>query len=306
MKLREDLYFLKVEKVGFVDSSSILAIRDSRGIVCVEIGGGGRENIRRTQELFQADGLSTAEIHTVVISHTHADHMGAVGHFRTTNPGMIVVDHEADAPFLRDNRLLNRIFDVDLIPRYFPAERMDVLEFYAAFCPISETCPDRTVKEGDTLAFGAYSFRVIHTPGHHPGHIALFEPALGLLFVGDMLGAEVPFYTPSAGGAAGYLESLRTFRALAPERVVPSHGELILDAEAAVQTAEEKVVRREERILEALAGAPRTFRELLPALFRSERQFVFPGTAILASHLQKLAREGRILEETERYRLAGT
>ncbi len=307
MKLEEDLFFLKVEKHGFVDSSSILAVRDSRGIVCVEIGGGGPENIRRTRDLFEPQGLDVSDIHTVIISHTHADHMGAIGHFRAANPGLVVVDHETDAPFLRDNRLLNGIFDTALIPKHFPGQRMDVLEFYATFCPISETTPDRTVKEGDTLTCGSCCFRVVHTPGHHPGHISLFEPDLGLLFVGDMLGQEVPFYTPGAGGSAGYMESLRKFRALEPKLVVPSHGDLIRDPAAAVQLAAGKVTRREERILESLARGPRTFRELLPALFRAEGQFVFPGAAILASHLQKLAAEGRVIEEEPaRYHLTGT
>jgi len=307
LKLQEDLFLLKVEKLGFVDSSSILAIRDSRGLVCVEIGGGGPENIRRTRDLFEADGLDVSDIHTVIVSHTHADHMGAIGHFRAANPGMVVVDHAIDAPFLQENALLNGIFDTALIPRHFPGQRMDVLEFYATFCPISETTPDRTVKEGDTLACGPYTFRVIHTPGHHPGPISLFEPGLRLLFVGDMLGQEVPFYTPSAGGTTGYMESLRKFRALNPELVVPSHGDLIRDAAAAVQAAAKRVVRREERVLEALAGGPRTLRELLPALFRSEGQFVFPGTAILAAHLQKLTGEGRIIEDEQtRYHLTGT
>jgi glyoxylase-like metal-dependent hydrolase (beta-lactamase superfamily II) len=305
VKLREDLCFLKVEKEGFVDSSSIVAIRDSRGLICIEIGGGGEKNIRQTKELFQAEGLSVYDIHTVIISHTHADHMGAIAHFRALNPEMIVVDHETDAPFLQDNRLLNEIFNVDLIPRYFPGERMDMLEFYEAFCPISETRPDQTVVEGDTLRCGPYSFQVIHTPGHHPGHISLFEPEQRVLFVGDMLGLEVPFYTPNAGGSAGFMESMRKFRALEPDLIIPSHGALIHDAPAAVRTAAGKVMRREERLLEALSGGPRIFQDLLPALFRNAGQYVFPGAAILASHLQKLYGEGRLYEEEGRYHLAG-
>jgi len=301
MQIREDLHFLQVQKQGFVDSSSIVAVRDARGLTCLEIGGGGEENIRRTLALFEADGLSVRGIHTVVVSHTHADHMGAIAHFRGLSPGMIVVDHEADAPFLQDNRLLNRIFDVDLIPRHFPGKRMDVLEFYAAFCPISQTRPDRTVAEGDELRCGPYAFRVVHTPGHHPGHICLFEPEQRILFAGDMLGLEVPFYTPSSGGSAGFLESMRKFRALNPALVIPSHGDLIREPGPAIQKAAEKVMRREQRLLEALAGPPRSFRQLLPALFRSEGQHAFPGAAILASHLGKLQGEGRVREEDGLY-----
>jgi glyoxylase-like metal-dependent hydrolase (beta-lactamase superfamily II) len=305
VKLREDLYFLQVEKTGFVDSSSIVAIRDSRGLVCLEIGGGGEKNIRQTRELFDAEGLSAADIHTVIISHTHADHMGAIAHFRASNPALTVVDHEADAPFLQDNRLLDRIFDVDLIPRYFPGRRMSVLEFYAAFCPVSETVPNRTVAEGETLACGPFSFEVVHTPGHHPGHMSLYERSLGILFAGDMVGLEVPFYTPSSGGATGFLESMRKFTALEPSLILPSHGDLIRDTGQAVDAAAAKVRRREERLLDALDRGPATFLELLPNLFRNAGQHVFPGAAILASHLVKLVGEGKVREEGDLYRPAG-
>jgi len=304
MKLKEDLYFLQVEKQGFVDSLSIVAIRDSRGLTCLEIGGGGEKNIRQTLDLFERDGLSVSDIHTVVVSHTHADHMGAVAHFRARIPGTIVVDHEVDAPYLEDNRLLDRVFDVDLIPRYFPGKSMDVLEFYRAFCPISETRPDRTVKEGDVIECGPYSLEVVHTPGHHPGHISLFERSAGFLFVGDMLGLEVPFYTPRSGGATGFLRSMDKFRALKPALVIPSHGDLVREAEPAVEAAAGKVIRREARVEEALGQAPRTFREILPELFRNEGQHVFPGAAILASHLARLEELGRVRFEGDRYRPA--
>ena len=298
MELCKGLHFLKVEKTGVVDSSSILAIRDSKGFVCVEIGGGGESNIRQTLRLFEEEGLHVSDLHTVIISHTHADHMGAIAHFRERVPGITVVDHEMDVPFLEDNTLLDRIFDADLVNRYFPGHRFSILDFYGAFCPISQTKPDRTVVEGDRLTFGEFTFEVIHTPGHHPGHISLFEHGLGLLFVGDMVGMEVPFYTPSSGGVEAYLSSMEKYLALGMRQILPSHGELIGNPREAVEGVVKKVMRREEKLLEALMEKPRTFHELLPVLFRSPHQYMFPGAVILASHLEKLKRE-RMVEERE-------
>ncbi|MEW6441962.1 MAG: MBL fold metallo-hydrolase [bacterium] len=305
MELYKGFHFLQVHKTGVVDSSSLLAIRDGKGLSCVEIGGGGEPNIRQTRRLFAEEGLEIEDLHTVIISHTHADHMGAIAHFRERLPGLRVVDHETDAPYLRDNTLLERIFDADLVARYFPGKRFSILDFYAAFCPISETTPDRTVTAGEVLACGDFRFEVIHTPGHHPGHISLFERSLGVLFVGDMVGLEVPFYTPSSGGVEGYLGSLRKYLALEPARIIPSHGDLIDHPREAVEGAVRKVERREERLLEALRREPRTFRELLPELVRSPAQHMFPGAAILASHLGKLVREGVVAESGDgRYRLS--
>ena len=304
MEVSEGFHFLKVEKRGVVDSSSLLAIRDRKGFSCVEIGGGGDENIRQTLQLFDREGLAISDLHTVIISHTHADHMGAIGRFRQLRPGLAVVDHDLDAPYLRDNGLLEKAFDADLVAERFPGTRFSILDFYASFCPISQTEPDRTVVEGDRIECGDYAFEVLHTPGHHPGHISLYERQLGLLFVGDMVGLELPFYTPSSGGVEGYVESLMKYLRLDLKLILPSHGDPVDRPREAVESALAKVGRREQRLLEALRRGPRTFHELLPELFRSLAQHVFPGAALLAAHLAKLQREGLVgPEEDGRFRL---
>jgi len=146
---------------------------------------------------------------------------------------------------------------------------------------------------------------VIHTPGHHPGHISLYERNEKILFVGDMVGMEVPFYTPSSGGAVGYLASMERYLALDVDLIIPSHGDLVENAREAIEGATGKVRRREDRLLRALDGSPKTFNELLPNLFRSPAQYMFPGAAVLASHLEKLQKEGVLEERDGRYRLAG-
>ena len=303
MEIREGMHFLQVQKTGMVDSSSLVVIRDTEGLICLEVGGGGEENIGRTLALFEQDGLSVEDVHTAVISHTHADHMGAIAYFRERLPGLAVVDHEVDAPYMKDNSLLNQAFDADLVARHFPGNRFDILEFYAAFCPISETSPDRNVVEGDELACGAYAFEVIHTPGHHPGHISLYERNEKILFVGDMVGMEVPFYTPTSGGVEGYLASMEKYMALDVDLIIPSHGDLVENTREVVEGAAGKVERREERLLSGLEGHAKTFTEILPDLFRNPAQHMFPGAAILASHLVKLKREGALVEEDGKYRL---
>lgn len=306
MELRKDLHFLQVEKKGIVDSSSIVVIRDAEGLICLEVGGGGEENIRQTLTLFEQEGLDVSDVHTAIISHTHADHMGAIAYFRERVPGLTVIDHEVDAPYMRDNRLLNRAFDTDLVAEHFPGKQLDILDFYAAFCPISETSPDRNVLEGDVLACGSYAFEVILTPGHHPGHISLYERNEKILFVGDMVGMEVPFYSPSSGGAEGYLASMEKYLALEIDLIIPSHGDLIWNAREVIEGAAGKVKRREERLQKGLDGPPKTFTDLLPDLFRNPAQHMFPGAAVLASHLEKLKKEGVLTEENGKYLLAGS
>lgn len=46
---------------------------------------------------------------------------------------------------------------------------------------------DRTVVDGDSLAFGGETVNVIATPGHTAGHVVYHFPGSGLLFAGDTL-----------------------------------------------------------------------------------------------------------------------
>lgn len=301
MEIQKDFYFLEVHKKGVVDSSSMIAIRDSKGLTCVEIGGGGEENIKQTLSLFEKEGLNVLDIHTIIISHTHADHMGAIAYFKDLIPQLMIINHEIDAPFLEDNTLLNGVFDVDLVSKYFPGEIFDIMEFYRELCPISEAKSDKTVVEGDMIQCGDYCFEIIHTPGHHPGHISLYEQNHGILFVGDMLGMEVPFYTPSSGGVLGYLASIRKYHSVKSKLIIPSHGALIENPPEMLNKAENKVKKREVRLLESLKGKPKRFTEILPEMFRHEYQHKFPGAAILTSHLVKLEKEGQVFKEDETY-----
>ena len=49
-----------------------------------------------------------------------------------------------------------------------------------------------------------------------------------------------------------------------------------------------------------------TFNEILPKLFRNTNLHIFPGTAILASHLEKLQKDGIVEEADNQYWLMGS
>ncbi len=60
--------------------------------------------------------------------------------------------------------------------------------------------PEIRLSDGDTITSGALNFRVLHTPGHAPGHVCFFEPAQGALFDGDVLFASSIGRTDLPGG----------------------------------------------------------------------------------------------------------
>ena len=87
--------------------------------------------------------------------------------------------------------------------------------------------PDMLLNEGDVIAFGRCSLRVLHTPGHSPGSISLYSEAEGVVFCGDVLfNMSIGRSDLPGGNQRLLLESIRTKLFALPEETVvyPGHG----------------------------------------------------------------------------------
>jgi glyoxylase-like metal-dependent hydrolase (beta-lactamase superfamily II) len=58
-------------------------------------------------------------------------------------------------------------------------------EVWALTHPDSQ--PDGMLNDGKRIIVGDVALEVIHTPGHSPGSVCLYSPALGAVFTGDTL-----------------------------------------------------------------------------------------------------------------------
>jgi glyoxylase-like metal-dependent hydrolase (beta-lactamase superfamily II) len=88
--------------------------------------------------------------------------------------------------------------------------------------------PDLELHDGDELNIGQLSFRVLHTPGHTPGHVCFYEPDQGVLFDGDLLFYRGVGRTDLPGGSwPQLLDSIqKVIFALPDETVIYSgHGQ---------------------------------------------------------------------------------
>jgi glyoxylase-like metal-dependent hydrolase (beta-lactamase superfamily II) len=151
--------------------------------------------------------------------------------------------------------------------------------------------------EGET----AGPFRALATPGHSADSVCLIW-AERVGFTGDtVLGSGSVFIAPGEGSLSEYLESLRRLRELELEVLCPGHGPYVWDPAAKLDEYIAHRLDRERRLLEALDAGLRTQDELLDSAWSDappELRY-FAGLS-LASHLEKLAEEGRLPEGVER------
>lgn len=89
---------------------------------------------------------------------------------------------------------------------------------------------------GATIEAGDLALEVISTPGHRPDHLAFRLPDSTVLS-GDALTARPTLVLPPAGDAMAAADSIRRIAGLQARRIVPGHGPLIDDPDAAVQSA---------------------------------------------------------------------
>jgi glyoxylase-like metal-dependent hydrolase (beta-lactamase superfamily II) len=85
--------------------------------------------------------------------------------------------------------------------------------------------PDRMLAEGDEIAVGTFSLRVLHTPGHTPGSVGFLSGAV--LFSGDTLFCGGVGRTDLPGGSWKDLETSIRERILTlpgDTIVLPGHG----------------------------------------------------------------------------------
>ena len=149
--------------------------------------------------------------------------------------------------------------------------------------------------DGDSVG----PFRALATPGHSADSVCLLFGQV--CFTGDtVLGTGSVFIAPGEGSLSAYLDSLRRLRALGLEVLCPGHGPYVWDPDAKLDEYISHRLERERALLAALDAGLRTRDELLDSAWADAPPELRDFAALsLASHLEKLAEEGRLPDDVE-------
>ncbi|MBK7614937.1 MAG: MBL fold metallo-hydrolase [Burkholderiales bacterium] len=104
---------------------------------------------------------------------------------------------------------------------------------------------DGALNAGDELALGPATWQVHAAPGHDPDAILLFEPQTRVLIAGDALWEDrLAIIFPELGGEDGFKPTSATLdliEQLAPSLVIPGHGGVFKDVQAAVESSRKRL-----------------------------------------------------------------
>lgn len=166
------------------------------------IDSGTGSNFVRLYDIFKRMGIDFDNIKNIINTHMHWDHIGGNGFFGNAKIHM----HEKDAPILERG-------DPHLTQANY---------FNGKIKPIKVGVK---LKDGDEV----FGFKVIHTPGHTPGSICLYEPKEKILISGDTIFADgIGRVDLPGGNEKDMINSLESIKCLKINKILPGHGEPIL------------------------------------------------------------------------------
>lgn len=302
-KVADDFFMLRPKDPMWPSSANVYVIKEEdRGgaFSMIDVGCGRGEAVDLIRDALSDIGLAVKDLKTLILSHSHPDHMGGTRQFLDGARPEILI-HKDDFKNAVNPEGLTGTFDIEFAKRSYSEKggkataMKDLMRFFTDFgCPMCGAVPTGRLSEGDVVKLGRYGFEVILTTGHSPGHISLFDETTGIMYGGDLVGDIVAWYTPASGGVVGYLESLDKMEAKSPKVILPSHGERINNPGEKIAKVRERLLAREKKMMEILEGGTKTFVELVDLMFKVEMMRFFPGAGITESHIQKLAGDGRV------------
>lgn len=150
------------------DGDNCFLLTDEDGLTLVDVGWKSAPTVIR--QAVESIGRSLSDIKRIVVTHAHPDHVRGLAELVARTDAEVLI-HDLDARWLAAGRVpgsgrsgaFGRTID-----------RLPLLHWE----PVTAT---RTVADGSRVG----SLRVIHTPGHSPGHIVLLHEPSRALLVGD-------------------------------------------------------------------------------------------------------------------------
>lgn len=228
-------YLLQLTRYPRLFPVNCYIVREDDGLTLIDTGLPGS-----TPAILAAASELGLSIQRIVLTHAHFDHLGSLDTLHQHAPNATVIASKRDARFMAGDMRL----DADEPQTPLRGSYLTV-----------KTLPTQLVQDGDRIG----SLQVVVTPGHTPGHIALFDTRDQTLIAGDAFqtraGVAVsgtlrpwfPFPALATWHRPSAVESARRLLSLQPTRLAVGHGEVLenprREMEQAISIAAQAVER---------------------------------------------------------------
>jgi glyoxylase-like metal-dependent hydrolase (beta-lactamase superfamily II) len=219
-KITEDVYYIPGQDEFMPDSHAyVLGKLSSQNLSLVDPGFVGKGSYK-IQSLQKA-GIELSAIKTIIMTHTHLDHIGCLAEISKQIPRAELWVHHSEADLLEqgDERA---IYGMDMF--------RDLCQSQFGLKPGAfKFQVNRKLQGGEILDLGDTEWEVIHIPGHSMGSIGLYHRSMKILIPGDVVYADHAIGRFDLYGAeAGQLrESLMRLGKLEVDILLPGHNQIV-------------------------------------------------------------------------------
>jgi len=210
-------------------SSHVYLVKGTNKNILIDTG--TKSNFTRVVEAISKIGIKITDIHVVICTHEHYDHIGGISFFY--NNSLLAADRFAATKIeLQDEYVIHSVYHGEEVEK----TKINIwLENLVVF------------------DVGNYKLKIIHTPGHTSGSICLYEMNKHILFSGDTVFADGVISKISDSGSYGdYINSLERLSNYKIEKIFPGHGKICLmpkeSLEECIKKAKEKLSLEVEKI----------------------------------------------------------
>lgn len=173
-------------------------------------------------------GYTFDKITKVILTHQDLDHIGSAKIL--SDMGAEILAHELETPYIQGDKTSIRLSDMESRLDQLNEGERTFYERAKAGAPYFYVKVNQQLKDGEILDICG-GIKIIHTPGHMPGHIALLLQESNILVAGDaaniadgkLVGAD-PNYSKDMGEAQVSFDKIISLK---PASIVCYHGGVV-------------------------------------------------------------------------------
>ncbi len=154
----------------------------------------------------------------VISTHTHWDHIGGHGNFNE------IMVHKNETAWLCSGKIVSLKFIKNFITTALIKPGTLPENFNIDNYKVFTGDPSRILYGDEIIDLGNRKLKIIHTPGHSPGHICIYDMEKGYLFSGDII-FNAPITAHYTGSdPIAYYESICKLEQISNiTRILPGH-----------------------------------------------------------------------------------
>lgn len=243
-------------------------IRGDNGYLLVDTGWNTSEAFDSLEKQLAEIGVNIKDISKIILTHIHPDHYGLVGKLKQLSQAEIILHYIEksliESRYIHMDTLLQQMVQwlhTNGVPLAEASELQAASVGMVKF--IAPVQPDITLNGGETISTGIFTFQVLLTPGHSPGHICLYEPTKKVLLSGDhilpTISPNIGLHPQSSDNPLGdYINSLNELKRLDVKLVLPGHESPFATLTERIEELIQHHEQRNSKILSLMTTKPVT------------------------------------------------